>query len=89
MDKLHKEVRYNDDLQNKLSEQIGRKDENLKKHTEVVETLYDKYRAVCSKYKVEPRIYLEKNQQGVIDVVLVVYFDVFSQMMPKLENKLT
>lgn len=89
MDKLQREVRQNDDLQQKLAEQIGRKDENLKKHTEVVERLYDKYRVICSKYKVEPRILLEKNSQGVIDVVLVALSYFFSLMMLKLESRST
>jgi hypothetical protein len=83
MDKLQKDLRQNEELQTKLQEQIGRKDDNLKKHTEVVERLYEKYLVLCSRADVDPRILLQKNAQGIIDVTLVGLFYPLSLTMRK------
>jgi hypothetical protein len=83
IDKLHRDLKQNEELQTKLQEQVNRKDENLKKHTEVVERLYDKYKVLCRKSEVEPKILLTKNAQGIIDVTLVGQEFDSSQMMLK------
>jgi hypothetical protein len=89
MDKLQREVKQNEELQAKLQEQVHRKDENLKKHTEVVERLYDKYRVLCRKSDVEPRIHLTKNAQGIIDVTLVGFKPKTSRTTPRLAIRST
>lgn len=86
IDKLTKEVRHYEDLHNKLQDQVARKDENLKKHTEVVERLYEKYIDLCRKNEIEARIRLEKSPEGVIDVTLVCFFS-DSLKTPKSENR--
>jgi hypothetical protein len=55
----------------KLQDQINKKDDNLKKHTEVVERLYEKYVELCGRNDEEPRIRLEKKEDGIIDITLV------------------
>lgn len=75
IDKLQKEVRHYEDLHHKLQDQVARKDENLRKHTAVVERLYDKYKDLCARADVEPKIKLEKNEDGVIEVTLVAAAD--------------
>ena len=89
IDKIQREVRQNEELQVKLQEQVNRKDENLKKHTEVVERLYEKYKILCNKSHVEPRIQLTKNAQGIIDVTLVGFKLNYSLTMQKSEGKST
>ena len=86
IDKLTKEVRHYEDLHNKLQDQVARKDENLKKHTEVVERLYEKYIDLCKKNEIEARIRLEKSPDGVIDVTLVSDLSP-SQKTPRSENR--
>ena len=69
--KLHREVKHYDDIHSSLHEQVIRKNDNLKKHTDVVEKLYIKYKDLCMKAKLEPKILLEKNEDGIIEVTLV------------------
>jgi len=71
MGKLQKEVKNYEDLHTKLQEQVVQKENNLRKHTEIVEKLYKKYKSLCEKADIEPQIKLEKNEEGVIDVTLV------------------
>ena len=73
IDKLQKEVRHYEDMHHKLQDQVTRKDENLRKHTTVVEKLFDKYKDLCAQNDIEPKIKLEKNAEGVIEVTLVEY----------------
>jgi hypothetical protein len=53
---------------------IARKDQTLRKHSDIIKKLFVKYKDLCSELSIEPKISVKENDAGFVDVVLVAFF---------------
>lgn len=58
---------------------IARKDQTLRKHSDIIKKLFVKYKDLCSELSIEPKISVKDNDAGFVDVVLVAFFISYHQ----------
>lgn len=71
---MQREIKQFEDMHKEYQVKIARKDQTLRKHSELIKKLYTKYKEQCGELSIEPKISVKENDAGFVDVVLVKFY---------------